>query len=163
MFLPGKLSIISILSLEIQRRAYRPGPIRDRLRDLSPQGLSPISPSSSPSSIGRHQALPDYGRTLHLLRIADHRWTNRVSPSSVCNRHPTDHPPRYSTSSLPQLLRDLDHLILIVLPFVGISWPSRQSLMLTFIRLYTGTQSNPEPPWSLCATQAILAYCLPVL
>ena len=39
----------------------------------------------------------------------------------------------------------------------------KQPSMLTIIRLYTGTQSESQPPLSVCATQAILIYSVPVL
>ena len=35
--------------------------------------------------------------------------------------------------------------------------------MLITIRLYTGIQSEPDPLWSVCVTQAVLIYSVPVL
>ena len=155
MFLPGRLSISYIPSFDIYTELFRSGPTCDHLHGLSPRGGHPSN------TINQFSPVCDTSR--HILLIAYHWWTNRISPRSVHDRHPTDHPPGYSTSALPQLLRDLDHFIPLILPFVSIRWPGKPPSMLITIRLYTGIQSDPDPLWSVCATQAVLIYSVPVL
>lgn len=147
MFLPGRPSISDVKGFDIDRNYLGRDPLT-ATSTLSPRDANYVHPPAT--LLGIFYALNIIGGQIGFPVVLFIIGIRQTTPGL---RHPL-----FLNYYVTWVISSLSFCLLSVCAGVG-----KQSSMLTTIRLYTGTQSEPQPPWSVCATQAVLLYSVPVL
>jgi hypothetical protein len=148
MILPGRLSTSSIKSFEIERNYSGRDPL-STASTVFPRGADYGRPSAT--LLGIFYALEMIGGQIGFPLVLFIIGIRQTTLPGI--RHPL-----FLNFYVTWVISSLSFCLLSVYTVLG-----KRSSMLTIIRLYTGTQSAPQPPLGVCIPQAILIYSVPVL